>query len=260
MHRRRAPGGPRRRGRRHLHVLARPPRLRRGGAARDPAVHVLGHTERGRGRGARPAARRGGRAGAHRLPAAHVLLAGQAPMALGGPVHGPPGAVGVHRRAARRRVAGPGRHQHLDGLGDRPLRSGAPGLGSRDARRGGPRRAAPLPARGPRSGPDAPRALGEPVAGARARGLVSRHRRWRRGQRGLRLHRSHAGGDQCRHVVGDADRDRCGRGWRRRGGCGATGSTPAAPSRAGPCPRAATCTRGAPARSTSASRTRSSGR
>ena len=47
-------------------------------------------------------------------------------------------------------------------------------------------------------------------------------------------------------------------GRRRRGGCGATGSTPAAPSRAGPCPRAATCTRGAPARSTSASRTRSS--
>ncbi len=31
---------------------------------------------------------------------------------------------------------GRGRHQHLDGLGDRPLRSGAPGLGSRDARRG----------------------------------------------------------------------------------------------------------------------------
>ena len=80
-------------------------------------------------------------------------------------------------------------------------------------------------------GLDAPRAVGEPVGGAPARGLVSRHRRRRRGQRGLGLHRSHAGGDQCRHVVGDAARDRCGAGRRRRGDCGATGSTPAAPSR-----------------------------
>ena len=139
-------------------VLGTASSVRRGRAARDPAVHVLGHTERERGRGARPRStrRREDRTAAR----CHAYWPRQAPMARGGPV-----TVRPARWAHRELLAasgGPAVTSILDGTrrpasSIRSVRTGIPRCFD-----GGPRRAALSHSR-TRSGSDAPRALGEPV-------------------------------------------------------------------------------------------------
>ena len=260
VHRRGAPGGPRRRGRRPLHVLARPPRLRRAGRPATP-LYMYSDT-----RSAGQAAALGRRldeaavAGAHRLPPAHVLLAGEAPMARGGPVHGPPGAVGLHRRAASPPSgwAAPSpasRSPRRPASSIRSVRAGIPRCSTRQASTSGSLFPLAELDQGLTLGepwasrwPELKRAAWYPAIGDGAAGSVGS------GCTDRTRVAINVGTSSAMRIVTDVPR------WRRRGGCGATGSTRAAPSRAGPCPRAATCTRGAPARSTSASRTRSSGR
>ena len=165
----------------------------------------------------------------------------------GGPVHGPARRGGAPSASCSPPSgwAGPSPASRWPRRPASSIRSARTGI-PRCSARARPRRAAALPARGHRSGTDAPRALGEPVGGASARlcgippsatgaagsvgsGCTDRTR--------VAIN---VGTSSAMRLVTDAPRE------RRRGDCGATGSTRAAPSSADPCPRAATCTRGAP--------------